>query len=103
MSFDFDALFGARPVILAPMEDVTDAVFRRLCRSTGASLCVTEFVLAAGLIEARSEQRQKVELAVDDTPTAIQIYGADAAHLARAAEIAEQAEPAYIDINCGCW
>jgi nifR3 family TIM-barrel protein len=85
------------------MEDVTDAVFRRLCRSAGASLCVTEFALAEGLIDGRSEQLQKIQLAPDDTPTAIQIYGADAARLAEAAEIAERAEPAYLDINCGCW
>ncbi|HKP57278.1 MAG TPA: tRNA-dihydrouridine synthase [Polyangiales bacterium] len=103
MSFDFDALFGARPVLLAPMEDVSDAVFRRLCRARGAELCVTEFVHAPSLVEHQLEALRKIELAADDTPTAIQIYGADAAQLAAAAELAERARPAFIDVNCGCW
>ena len=101
--FDFDAVFRAKPVILAPMEDVTDAVFRRICRACGASLCVTEFALAEALVAEESEALQKIRLAPDDTPTAIQIYGADASSLAQAARIAEQAGPAYIDVNCGCW
>jgi tRNA-dihydrouridine synthase B len=103
MSFDFDAVFAARPALLAPMEDVTDAVFRALCRETGATLCVTEFALAQGLVEQHSEALAKIRLSACDTPTAIQIYGADPQQLAAAAEIAERAGPAYIDINCGCW
>jgi nifR3 family TIM-barrel protein len=85
------------------MEDVTDAVFRRICRARGADLCVTEFVNADGLREARDEAVRKLVLAADDQPTAIQIYGSDPQHLAEAAEISERAAPAYIDINCGCW
>lgn len=103
MSFDFDAVFASRPAILAPMEDVTDAVFRRICRTTGATLCVTEFALAESLIDAAEEALSKIALAADDTPTAIQIYGGDAEQLAQAATIAEAAAPAYLDINCGCW
>jgi len=102
-SFDFDSVFAARPALLAPMEDVSDAVFRRVCRARGASLCVTEFVHAEGLLEHEAEARRKIQLAPDDGPTAIQIYGGDPAHLASAAEIAERAAPAYIDVNCGCW
>lgn len=102
-SFDFDAVFRAKPVILAPMEDVTDAVFRRICRDFGADLCVTEFALAEALLAEEADAVQKIRLAPDDTPTAIQIYGADATSLAQAARIAERARPAYIDINCGCW
>ena len=103
MHFDFDAFFRSRPAILAPMEDVTDAVFRAICRARGATLCVTEFVNAEGLVAGLAESAKKVSLAANDTPTAVQIYGADPARLAEAAAIAERAEPAFIDLNCGCW
>jgi tRNA-dihydrouridine synthase B len=101
--FDFDRVFASRPAILAPMEDVSDAVFRRLCRAHGADVCVTEFVRAENLVTDRPLERKKIQLEQHDAPTAIQIYGADPAMLAEAAEIAERAGPAYIDINCGCW
>jgi tRNA-dihydrouridine synthase B len=103
MPFDFDRVFASRPVILAPMEDVSDAAFRRVCRARGADICVTEFVRAQSLIHQAAREKVKVTLAPGDAPTAIQIYGSDEAHLAEAAEIAERAGPAYIDINCGCW
>ncbi|HKU41072.1 MAG TPA: tRNA-dihydrouridine synthase family protein [Polyangiales bacterium] len=103
LPFDIDSVFAAQPVILAPMEDVTDAVFRRICRARGADVCVTEFVNAGGLLAGRDEAVRKLELVADDQPTAIQIYGSDPEHLAAAAEIAERAGPAYIDVNCGCW
>ena len=99
----FRALFESRPVILAPMEDVSDAVFRKLCRELGAGLCVTEFVNAEGLLRGCRNARRKLKLDADDTPTAIQIYGANPERLAEAARIAEEAQPAFIDINCGCW
>jgi nifR3 family TIM-barrel protein len=85
------------------MEDVTDAVFRRVCRRRGATLCVTEFVNADGLVAGHDEAADKVALEADDAPTAIQIYGADPERLAQAAEIASRAEPAFVDLNCGCW
>jgi len=103
MPFDFDRVFASRPVILAPMEDVSDAVFRRLCRAHGADVCVTEFVRAENLITDQPRERTKITLDPGETTTAIQIYGSDPEHLAEAAEIAERASPAYIDINCGCW
>jgi tRNA-dihydrouridine synthase B len=103
MKFDFERVFAAKPVTLAPMEDVSDAVFRRICRARGAQLCVTEFVNAEGLVGRSAEAVAKISLAADDAPTAIQIYGADPDRLAEAAQIAELAEPAYLDINCGCW
>ncbi|MEZ4301231.1 MAG: tRNA dihydrouridine synthase DusB [Polyangiaceae bacterium] len=99
----FRALFENRPVILAPMEDVSDAVFRKLCRELGAGLCVTEFVNAEGLLRGCRNARRKLKLEEGDTPTAIQIYGSNPERLAEAAEIAEAANPAFIDINCGCW
>ncbi len=106
MSFHHEqlkVLFARRPVVLAPMEDVSDAVFRKLCRSFGADLCVTEFVNAEGLIRGCRNARRKLTLLPDDQPTAIQIYGSDPGRLAEAARIAEEAGPAFVDINCGCW
>jgi nifR3 family TIM-barrel protein len=85
------------------MEDVSDAVFRRLCRARGADLCVTEFVNVEGLLRGCRNARRKLTLAADDTPTAIQIYGSDPERLAEAAKVAEEAAPSFIDVNCGCW
>ena len=99
----FDELFRGDPVILAPMEDVTDAVYRRICRHLGAELCVTEFVNVEGLLRGCKKAKRKITLAPGDQPTAIQIYGSNPERLAEAAEVAEAAEPAFIDINCGCW
>ncbi len=102
--FDFDAYFGSQPAIVAPMEDVSDAVFRRICRARGADLCVTEFVNVEGLLRGCPNARRKIELGgEEDRPTAIQIYGADPERLVEAAIIAESSQPAFIDINCGCW
>lgn len=103
MRFDFDGYFRTKPVILAPMEDVSDAVFRRICRERGADLCVTEFVNVEGLLRGCKQAAHKIRLEADDQPTVIQIYGADAARLAEAAEVAERSEPVWIDVNCGCW
>jgi nifR3 family TIM-barrel protein len=96
-------LYANKPVILAPMEDVTDVVFRRLCRSLGADICLTEFVNVEGLLRGCRNARRKIRLGDDDELTAIQIYGADPERLAEAARFAESAEPLFIDINCGCW
>jgi nifR3 family TIM-barrel protein len=85
------------------MEDVTDAVFRRLSRAHGADLCVTEFVNVEGLLRGCRNARRKLHLDADDQPTAIQIYGSDPGRLAEAARVAEVAGPAFVDVNCGCW
>jgi tRNA-dihydrouridine synthase B len=63
------------------MEDVTDAVFRRLCRGVGANLCFTEFVNVEGLLRGCRNARRKASLHPDDSPTAIQIYGSDPTRL----------------------
>src|SRR3984957_4959940 len=97
------ALYAQKPVVLAPMEDVTDAVFRRLCRRHGATLAMTEFVNVEGLLRGCRNARRKIQLADDDTLTAIQIYGSDPERLAEAARFAEAARPLFIDVNCGCW
>jgi nifR3 family TIM-barrel protein len=85
------------------MEDVTDVVFRRLCRAHGASVAMTEFVNVEGLLRGCRNARRKIELALDDALTGIQIYGSDPERLAEAAAVAEAAQPPFIDINCGCW
>ena len=96
-------LYADRPVVLAPLEDVSDVVFRRLCRSKGATITVTEFVNVEGLLRGCRNARRKIRLAEDDVLTAIQIYGSDPERLAEAARFAESAEPLFLDINCGCW
>jgi nifR3 family TIM-barrel protein len=96
-------LLASSPVWLAPMEDVTDAPFRKVCRTVGARVCVTEFVRAEQLVVKARPAQRKITLAPDDQPTAIQIYGADPAMLLEAARISEAAGPTFIDINCGCW
>src|SRR6516165_7907052 len=85
------------------MEDVTDVVFRCLCRARGAGLAMTEFVNVEGLLRGCRNARRKVELAADDALTGIQIYGSDPDRLAEAAEVAAAADPLFVDINCGCW
>ncbi len=97
------ALYAQKPVVLAPMEDVTDVVFRRLCRKHGATLAMTEFVNVEGLLRGCKNARRKIQLSDDDELTAIQIYGSDPQRLAEAARFAESAEPLFLDINCGCW
>jgi tRNA-dihydrouridine synthase B len=96
-------LLAASPVWLAPMEDVSDAPYRRICRSAGAHVCVTEFVHDVELIGGSARARRKMRLDAEAGPTAIQIYGADPDRLLRAARIAAAEEPAFIDVNCGCW
>ena len=97
------ALYDQYPVVLAPMEDVTDAVFRRLCRKLGAVVAMTEFVNVEGLLRGCRNARRKIQLADDDGFTAIQIYGSNPERLAEAARFAAAARPLFIDINCGCW
>src|ERR1700722_8368784 len=97
------ALYAQKPVVLAPMEDVTDAVFRRLCRKHGATVAMTEFVNVEGLLRGCRNARRKIQLAEDDELTAIQIYGSNPERLAEAAHFAESAGPLFIDVNCGCW
>ena len=94
---------GKRPVVLAPMEDVTDQAFRLLCKEFGASMVYSEFVSADALI--RNVNRSLAKIRVDDSerPVAIQIYGRDVASMVEAARIVEsEAHPDILDINFGC-
>src|SRR5579859_1712559 len=71
----FAAIMAGRPVLLAPMEDVSDPPFRRLCRELGADLCYTEFVNVDGLVRGDRRALRKITLDQDDRPLGIQIYG----------------------------
>lgn len=94
---------GPRPVLLAPMEDVTDIGFRLLCRRLGASMVYSEFVAADALVRMVNKSLQKLTLCDDERPVAIQIYGRDAGAVAEAAEIVvETARPDVLDLNFGC-
>jgi tRNA-dihydrouridine synthase B len=97
------SLYAQKPVVLAPMEDVTDVVFRSLARGCGATIALTEFVNVEGLLRGCRNAKRKVELGPGDELTSIQIYGANPERLREAAAVAEEAQPLSIDINCGCW
>lgn len=93
---------GDRPVMLAPMEDVTDLSFRKICREQGADMVYTEFVSAEALVRNINSTVRKLNIAPGERPAAIQIYGRDVESMVEAARIAEQAQPEVIDINFGC-
>lgn len=97
-----DIDFGARPVFLAPMEDVTDIGFRRLCKRFGASMVYTEFVSAEALVRSVKSTTGKLLISDEERPVGIQIYGHDADAMVEAARIVEQAGPDLIDLNFGC-
>ncbi len=93
---------GKRPVLLAPMEDVTDRSFRLICREEGADLVYTEFVSADALIRNIDSTTRKLGIYSAERPAAIQIYGRDIDTMVEAARIAEAAHPDLLDINFGC-
>ncbi len=93
---------GERPVVLAPMEDVTDMGFRLMCKQMGASMVYSEFVSADALIRSVNKSLQKLTIHPDERPVAIQIYGKDVDSMVEAAKIVEQAQPDVLDINFGC-
>ncbi len=97
-----DIDLGQRPVMLAPMEDVTDRSFRLLCKEQGADMTYSEFVSADALIRNIASTTRKLSIDPAERPTAIQIYGRDPDTMAEAARIAEGARPDIIDINFGC-
>ncbi len=93
---------GERPVMLAPMEDVTDASFRLICKEQGADMTYTEFVSADALIRNIAATTRKLHIAEGERPTAIQIYGREVGPMVEAAKIVEEAGPDILDINFGC-
>lgn len=97
-----DIDLGERPVLLAPMEDVTDASFRLICREQGAALVYTEFVSAEALVRDIKSTVRKLTIDERERPVAIQIYGREADAVVEAAKIVEEAGPDIIDLNFGC-
>lgn len=91
-----------RPILLAPMEDVTERPFRRLCRRFGADLVYTEFVSSEGLIRHAARTRAKIAFGEDERPIAIQLYGNREEALVEAARLSAAAGPDFLDINFGC-
>lgn len=93
---------GHRPVMLAPMEDVTDPSFRLICREMGAAMVYTEFVSAEALVRSIPSTQRKLSINDRERPVAIQIYGRDPEAMVEAAKIVERAQPDLLDINFGC-
>jgi tRNA-dihydrouridine synthase B len=97
-----DIELGEFPLLLAPMEDVSDPPFRALCKEQGCDVMYTEFISVEGLIRDASKSVQKLDIYDYERPIGIQIFGAEIDSMRRAAEIVEEAQPEILDINFGC-
>jgi len=93
---------GKYPLLLAPMEDVTDPAFRLMCKRFGADMVYTEFVSSDALVRYVNSTQQKLKICEEERPVAIQIYGRFPEAMEEAARICEEAKPDIIDINFGC-
>ncbi len=93
---------GEFPLLLAPMEDVSDPPFRALCKKQGCDMMYTEFISVEGLIRDAKKSVQKLDVYDYERPIGIQIFGAELDSMMRAAEIVEEAKPEVLDINFGC-
>lgn len=97
-----DISLGDFPLLLAPMEDVSDPPFRAVCKEKGADLMYTEFISSEGLIREASQSMKKLDIYEEERPIGIQIFGDKIEVMREAAAIAEAAEPTLVDINYGC-
>ncbi len=93
---------GEFPLLLAPMEDVSDPPFRALCKELGADVMYTEFISSEGLIRDAAKSVQKLDIFEYERPIGIQIFGNDIESMKKATEVTEAANPDIIDINYGC-
>ncbi|HRI27302.1 MAG TPA: tRNA dihydrouridine synthase DusB [Chitinophagales bacterium] len=93
---------GEFPLLLAPMEDVSDPPFRAVCKQNGADLMYTEFISSEGLIRDAEKSIKKLDIYEEERPIGIQIFGADLESMSVSAEIVERANPNLLDINYGC-
>ncbi|MEN9369199.1 MAG: tRNA dihydrouridine synthase DusB [Bacteroidota bacterium] len=93
---------GEMPLLLAPMEDVSDPPFRFVCKQNGVDLMYTEFISSEGLIRDAAKSRQKLDVFEYERPIGIQIFGSNIESMREATEIATLAQPNLIDINYGC-
>lgn len=94
--------FGNKPVFFAPMEDVSDPSFRRICKEFGADMMYTEFVSSDGLIRNAEKSIRKIQVSDNERPVGIQIYGKNIDAMVEAAILCEKAKPDLIDLNFGC-
>lgn len=94
--------FPENPLFLAPMEDVSDPPFRRLCKKQGADMVYTEFISSDGLIRDAEKSIKKLDIYEEERPVGIQIFGGEEEPMKRSAEIVEAANPNVLDINYGC-
>ena len=90
------------PLLLAPMEDVSDPPFRAVCKAAGADLLYTEFISSEGLIRDAIKSRQKLDIFDNERPVGIQIFGGDEEAMAMSARIVDTVNPDLLDINFGC-
>ena len=90
------------PLLLAPMEDVSDPPFRALCKEQGADVVYTEFISSEGLIRDAAKSVKKLDIYEKERPVGIQIFGANLDSMLKTVEIVEQSKPDIIDINFGC-
>ena len=97
-----DIDLGDFPLLLAPMEDVSDPPFRHLCKKHGADMLYTEFISSDGLMRDAEKSIKKLDIFDDERPIGIQIFGGDFEPMIRSAEIVEAAKPNLLDINYGC-
>ncbi|NQX96798.1 MAG: tRNA-dihydrouridine synthase family protein, partial [Flavobacteriales bacterium] len=97
-----DIELGEFPLLLAPMEDVSDPPFRALCKENGADLMYTEFISSEGLIRDAVKSVQKLDIFEYERPVGIQIFGNNIESMKRATELTTAAKPDIIDINYGC-
>ena len=93
---------GEFPLLLAPMEDVSDPPFRALCKKYGADIMYTEFISSEGLIRDAAKSIQKLDIFEYERPIGIQIFGSEISSMRKATEVCEKANPDLIDINYGC-
>jgi nifR3 family TIM-barrel protein len=93
---------GEFPLLLAPMEDVSDPPFRSICKELGADVVYTEFISSEGLIRDAAKSIKKLDIYEKERPVGIQIFGANLESMLRTVEIVEQSGPDFIDINFGC-
>lgn len=93
---------GEFPLLLAPMEDVSDPPFRAVCKENGADLMYTEFISSEGLIRDAAKSKQKLDIFEYERPIGIQLFGSDIEHMIQSTEIATAVQPDLIDINYGC-
>ena len=97
-----DTELGEFPLLLAPMEDVSDPPFRALCKAAGCDMMYTEFISVEGLIRDARKSVEKLDIYDYERPIGIQIFGANLDSMLRAADIVEEARPEVLDINFGC-